>query len=377
MLRLSTRLLALLACISAFATSKPLEHTEFDAVTALQNHGFQVGQYRDLASLASTSSNRACEIACKSLEKHFGADSVDRPDEATYTSYLGTYWSALQSDVHPYCIFKPSTPEDVSVLVLLSRLAQCPFAVRSGGHAAFAGASSIEGGITVSFQNLKGVALSTDKKVASVQPGNTWGSVYSALQKDDVAVIGGRIENIGVGGLTTGAMAAQNGTKIASIEQYYAEPDGHNSPAWEAFKDVPVVSDTRQNRVLFNYTAELQAMNPDGLREIYYGLSLLASADVLIAAKDIFYEEIGALDGVSNLLPVLACQAFTLPILAKMQKNGGNPLGLEDALAADRPVYVMQVAAWWDRQEDDAAHLGKRAMVVLKVTVGLEASRRH
>lgn len=143
-------------------------------------------------------------MQCKALEKHFGADSVDRPNEATYTSYLGTYWSALQSDVHPYCIFKPSAPEDVSVLVLLSRFTQCPFAVRSGGHAAFAGASSIEGGITVSFQNLKGIALSADKKVASVQPGNTWGSVYSALQNDDVAVIGGRIENIGVGGLTTG-----------------------------------------------------------------------------------------------------------------------------------------------------------------------------
>lgn len=117
---------------------------------------------------------------------------------------MGAYWSALQSDVHPSCVFKPAAPEAVSVLVLLSRLAQCPFAVKSGGHAAFAGASSIDGGITVSFQNLRGVALSADKKVASVQPGNTWGAVYAALEKDDVAVIGGRMRDIGVGGLTTG-----------------------------------------------------------------------------------------------------------------------------------------------------------------------------
>ena len=120
---------------------------------------------------------------------------------------MGAYWSAVQSDVHPYCIFKPAAPEAVSVLVLLSRFTQCPFAVKSGGHAAFAGASSIEGGITVSFENLRSVTLSDDKKVAYVQPGNTWGTVYSALEKDDVAVIGGRVENIGVGGLTTGGKA--------------------------------------------------------------------------------------------------------------------------------------------------------------------------
>ncbi|KAK7977062.1 FAD binding domain protein [Apiospora saccharicola] len=473
MLCFPNQLLLLLASILTTVTSAPLEHEEFDVAAALQSHGFQVNQYADLATLSSTSSTRACEIACKALEQHYGAESIDRPDEATYTSFLGAYWSAIQSDVHPYCIFKPSAPEAVSVLVLLSRFTQCPFALKSGGHAAFAGASSIEGGITVSFQNLSGIALTADKKIASVQPGNTWGSVYSALQKDDVAVIGGRVENIGVGGLTTGggisffsslyglacdnvvaydvvgaqgdimtarktenpdlywalrgggnnfgtvvsfhletvplpggkmwggsliyqessfnevckafsatvdniankdhragmwlAMALQNGTKVASVEHYYSEPDGQKSPAWEPFKDVPAASDTRKNQVLFNYTADVQASNPYGLREIYYGLSFLASADVLIAAKDIFYEEIVALDGVSNLLPVLACQAFTLPILEKMQKNGGNPLGLEDALKEGRPVYVMQVASWWDHREDDAAVYGVLSKILKRI----------
>jgi FAD/FMN-containing dehydrogenase len=86
----------------------------------------------------------------------------------------------------------------------LARLAQCPFAAKSGGHAAFAGASSVEGGITISFANLKDVSLSKDKKIASIEPGNTWGPVYEQLAKSDVSVIGGRLYNIGVGGLTTG-----------------------------------------------------------------------------------------------------------------------------------------------------------------------------
>ncbi|KAK8094937.1 hypothetical protein PG997_001622 [Apiospora hydei] len=464
---LSSQLLLALTGINSVVAGAPLEHADFDAAAALQSHGFAVDEYTDLAPW-----RLPCRTAlARSL--HYGADSVDRPDEAAYTSYVGTYWSAIQSDVHPYCIFKPSSPEAVSVLILLSRFTQCPFAVRSGGHAAFAGASSIEGGITVSFQNLANVKLSTDKKVASVQPGNTWGSVYSVLQKDDVAVIGGRVENIGVGGLTTGggisffsslyglacdnvvaydvvgaqgnittasvsenpdlywalrgggnnfgivvnfhmetiplpggrmwggslvyqessfndmckafsatvdniaskdhragmwlAMAAQNGTRVASVEHYYAEPDGEASPAWAAFEGISTTSDTRQNRVLYNYTAEVQASNPDGRREMYYGFSFLASADVLIAAKDIFYEEIGALDDVSGLLPVLSCQGFTLPILAKMQKNGGNPLGLEDVLRKGRPVYIMQVAAWWDRREDDAAVYGVASKILTRI----------
>lgn len=88
--------------------------------------------------------------------------------------------------------------------MLLARLTQCPFAAKSGGHAAFAGASSIQDGITISFANLKRVSLSADKKVASIQPGNTWGPVFEQLTKSDVTVVGGRLYNIGVGGLTLG-----------------------------------------------------------------------------------------------------------------------------------------------------------------------------
>ncbi len=87
---------------------------------------------------------------------------------------------------------------------MISRLTQCPFAVKSGGHAAFTGASNIEGGITISLEKLNLVQLSSDKKTVNVGPGNTWFSVYTALQPLNVAVIGGRVSGIGVGGLTTG-----------------------------------------------------------------------------------------------------------------------------------------------------------------------------
>jgi FAD/FMN-containing dehydrogenase len=88
--------------------------------------------------------------------------------------------------------------------VLLSRLTDCPFAVKSGGHAAFAGASNIEGGITVSLEKHKKISLSQDKKTVTIQPGNTWAAVYKELEKSELTVAGGRVSGVGTGGLSLG-----------------------------------------------------------------------------------------------------------------------------------------------------------------------------
>lgn len=88
--------------------------------------------------------------------------------------------------------------------ILISRLTQCPFAAKSGGHAAFHGASSIDGGITISLKKINQVSISSNKKTVDVGPGNIWYDVYTATQPQDIVVIGGRVAEIGVGGLSTG-----------------------------------------------------------------------------------------------------------------------------------------------------------------------------
>lgn len=80
-------------------------------------------------------------------------------------------------------------------MVLMSRLTQCPFAVKGGGHAAFGGASSIDGGITVSMENFKKVSVSNDKKTVDVGPGNRWVDVYTQIGKSGVGVVGGRVSH--------------------------------------------------------------------------------------------------------------------------------------------------------------------------------------
>lgn len=151
----------------------------------------------------------------------YGSDSVYYQGEASFSNFTGGYWSDAQQHVNPRCIFKPSKAQDVSVVVLLSRLTQCPFAAKSGGHAAMVGASSIEGGITVSFANMNNISLSRDKKIASVGPGNVWGHVYEAMAKSDLTVIGGRLFNIGFGGLTTGGTFLSSPARITDSHDGY------------------------------------------------------------------------------------------------------------------------------------------------------------
>lgn len=90
-------------------------------------------------------------------------------------------------------MFKPKSTLDVSTVVLISRLYQCPFAVKGGGHAAWAGASSIEDDITISMENFRKVAVASDKQSADIGPGLRWIDVYTAIEKDGLSVAGGRV----------------------------------------------------------------------------------------------------------------------------------------------------------------------------------------
>ncbi|KAK1961422.1 FAD binding domain-containing protein [Colletotrichum sublineola] len=191
-----------------------VEPADFNVAEALLKLGVNVTEIPPLEDVGKRCGARCsaavmltfvCFVQCASLQFIYGDAAVlEMGNDTAYTAFVNSYWSANQAEVRSSCIFKPSKPEEVSVMVLLSRLTRCPFAAKSGGHAAMAGASSAEGGITVSFTNMKSVSLSADKTVASIQPGNIWGDVYEELAKSDLTVIGGRLYNIGVGGLTTG-----------------------------------------------------------------------------------------------------------------------------------------------------------------------------
>jgi len=80
----------------------------------------------------------------------------------------------------------------------------CKFAIRSGGHTPWSGSANIEGGVTIDMKFVNQVDVSPDQTVTSVGPGNRWVDVYLKLDAMGLAVPGGRVADVGVGGLTLG-----------------------------------------------------------------------------------------------------------------------------------------------------------------------------
>ncbi|KAI9799504.1 MAG: hypothetical protein M1833_004026 [Piccolia ochrophora] len=153
------------------------------------------------AAYEQSGNARSC---CKEVERSLGS-LLYYPEAEQYKSSLDSYWSDQASSLKPNCIVTPKNTKDVSKAVkTLVKNPSCKFAIRSGGHTAWAGSNNIDGGVTIDLQALNGISLSKDKAVASIGPGARWGQVYTKLDTEGVAVVGGRVETVGVGGLIMG-----------------------------------------------------------------------------------------------------------------------------------------------------------------------------
>ncbi|KAI8943026.1 hypothetical protein NX059_001062 [Plenodomus lindquistii] len=200
------------------------EPADFNITEALLDNGVNISAIPSLTPSGEQSLLSRCSAACTSLNAIFGDGLVEAKSESAYTAFVTNFWSAQQREISPQCIFKPEKALDVSTAILLARLTQCPFAARSGGHSAVPGGSNIEGGLTISFENMSKFAVSSDKKIVSFQPGHTWFDIYTALEKDNLTVIGGRVASVGVGGLPLGGgisyFSSEYGLACDNVESY-------------------------------------------------------------------------------------------------------------------------------------------------------------
>ncbi|KAM0449678.1 hypothetical protein ACHAO4_007343 [Trichoderma viride] len=185
----------------------------------------QISSYQahHTAYTAAFTLSSGCQLACGFLAFSLPSQ-LSYPNSSTYEFEESRYWAQQQALTRPTCRFSPASPEEVSLAVLTLRVTQCKFAVKSGGHAAFAGASNIDSGVTIDLINLNQITLSSDKTQASVGPGNVWYDVYNHLQPHNVTVIGGRVSAIGVGGLTLGGgmsfFSSQHGWACDNVNSY-------------------------------------------------------------------------------------------------------------------------------------------------------------
>ena len=167
------------------------------------------GRSSDCVSIITKISLHVTEIGpqCSQLEAKLGS-RVSYPGSLIYASEqngnTAGYWSIQEQEVMPTCRVTPATNHDVSIAVQeLGRL-QCPFAVRGAGHMWWAGAANIEGGVTVDLSAFTNITVSADRKISSAGGGTRWGAIYSKLDTMNLTVVGGRVFDVGIGGLTLG-----------------------------------------------------------------------------------------------------------------------------------------------------------------------------
>ncbi|MGE3797847.1 MAG: FAD-binding oxidoreductase, partial [Thermomicrobiales bacterium] len=107
-------------------------------------------------------------------------------------------WNALR-DRKPAAIVRPDSVQDVVATARFARDRGVLLSARSGGHGINGGAVR-DGGITVDFSRWREIEIDAINHIAVVQPGVTWGELDAATQEFGLAVPGGKVASVGVGG---------------------------------------------------------------------------------------------------------------------------------------------------------------------------------
>ena len=104
----------------------------------------------------------------------------------------------------PACIIQPQNAQELQKAVLTLTTSNVNFAIRSGGHSPSPRAANINNGVLIDMSQFDQVTYDVANCLATIGAGQTWGSVYNTLDQYNVTVVGGRVLDVGVGGLILG-----------------------------------------------------------------------------------------------------------------------------------------------------------------------------
>ncbi|TGO56502.1 hypothetical protein BOTNAR_0221g00020 [Botryotinia narcissicola] len=144
-------------------------------------------------------------------------------NDPDYQSAQDSYFSAQAQSFFPACIATPITNAEAAKIVEVLVEGGVKFAVRGGGHSLNAGAANIESGVAINLGALNKVEVNKEQTLVFIGGGAKWSEVYSVLDNLRLATSGGRVVDIGVGGLTTGGVSffsAREGLVCDNVENY-------------------------------------------------------------------------------------------------------------------------------------------------------------
>jgi FAD/FMN-containing dehydrogenase len=103
----------------------------------------------------------------------------------------------------PGIIAQCTSSNDIAEAIKFAKEHNLIVSVKGGGHNV-TGNAVCDNGIMIDLSLMRSVKVDTDKQVAEVQTGATWGDFDNATQKYGLACTGGLISTTGVAGLTLG-----------------------------------------------------------------------------------------------------------------------------------------------------------------------------
>jgi len=143
-----------------------------------------------VSAAASSSTKAACQEISAAVPNRVWSNHLAK----NYYSEVNSYWSTALRDAKPACLVLPQSAEEVAAAVkVLNKYPDVQFAVKSGGHTPNERHSSIQDGVLISTRDLSGVTYDKQTQIASVKPGGEWNDVIGPLDKQGVAIVGGRL----------------------------------------------------------------------------------------------------------------------------------------------------------------------------------------
>lgn len=119
---------------------------------------------------------------------------------------------------------EPSNAAEVARVLEIAVENQCPIAIKSGGHSTNRDASNSVGGVTIDLARINHVRLSDDHTQADFGPGLLLRDAYAALEPFNLANLGGRTADVGLGGYTIGgglsALSPKFGLALDNVFEY-------------------------------------------------------------------------------------------------------------------------------------------------------------
>lgn len=172
--------------------------------------------------LPSDATTQACNEIANSLPGKVLSPGLLSVEYAYETQQ---YWATNLRDIKPACIVQPNSAQDISIVIkTLNKYPTVHFATRSGGHDPNKDHSTVQDGVLITMTDLAGASYDAQEDLAYVRPGGEWNDVIGDLEQSGVAIAGGRLGIVGVGGLLLGGglsfLSAQEGLAADNIVEW-------------------------------------------------------------------------------------------------------------------------------------------------------------